>query len=77
MSLKDQAVRNLTQPPRVADWTDLPARAWDDIQKTIVLTWDAWTGLFPRLEFWDPLGATVTLSLLVGLVAWLIKVRPG
>ena len=77
MSMRDVAVSNLTQPPQLADWTDLPRRARQDVQETAALIWEAWISLFPELQFWDPFGAALTLNLFVGLVVWLIRVRPG
>lgn len=77
MSMRDIAVRNLPPPPQGADWTDLPRQAWGDIREATELAWEAWIGLFPKLELWDPVGAALTLSLLVLLIVWLIKVRPG
>jgi len=77
MSMRDEAVRSLPKPPRTADWTDLPSQAWDDIGEAARLAWDAWTSLFPELGFWDPFGAALTLSLLVCVVVWLLRVRPG
>jgi len=60
MSMRDVAVSNLTQPPQLADWTDLPRRAWQDVQETAALIWEAWISLFPELQFWDPFGAALT-----------------
>lgn len=77
MSMTDQTIVNLTQRLHAADWTDLPRQAWGDIREATVLAWEAWVGLFPKVELWNPVGAALTLSLLVLLIVWLIKVRPG
>ncbi|MCE8000020.1 MAG: hypothetical protein HEP70_14275 [Rhodobiaceae bacterium] len=77
MSMRDESTANLTQPVQLADWTDLPRQAWGDIREATELAWEAWVGLFPKLELWDPVGAALSLSLLVLLIVWLIKVRPG
>lgn len=77
MPMRDDTAINLTRPPQMADWTDLPRQAWLDIREATELAWEAWIGLFPKFELWDPVGAALTLSLLVLLIVWLIKVRPG
>ncbi len=77
MSMRNEPVINPAQPHQAADWTELPGQAWDDIREATSLAWDAWISLFPRLEFWDPFGAALTLRFLILLIVWLIKVRPG
>lgn len=59
------------------DLNKIPSEAWNDVQETATLVWRAWVNLFPNEIFWDPFGAALALSLIVGLVIWLIKIRPG
>lgn len=63
--------------PRATDLSELPREAWTDIVETADLLWQAWVQLFPNDPMWNPVGAGLTLTFLVTLIVWLIKVRPG
>ncbi len=77
MALHDGHVDSPTPSPTTAEWRALPEEAWSDIQETTSLAWEAWVSLFPGHTLWDPVGAALTLTLFVGLIIWLVKVRPG
>ncbi len=77
MSMRQHTLMDSYISPRASDLTDLPQEAWDDVQGTAVLAWDAWVSLFPTHGLWDPFGAALTLAMLVLTIAWLLKIRPG
>lgn len=77
MFLSERNLGSLTGTLRTRELGDIPREAWQDIQATASLVWRAWVNLFPTDTLWDPFGATLVLSLIVGLVIWLVKIRPG
>ena len=77
MALHDGQVEGSHHLHKTAEWQNLPWKAWKDIQETTSLAWEAWVSVFPGHALWDPVGAALTLTLLVGLIIWLLKVRPG
>jgi len=69
----DQAAATL----HTTDLNKIPREAWNDVQEFTTITWRAWVKLFPNETFWDPFGAALILGMIVGLLIWLIKIRPG
>jgi hypothetical protein len=77
MPWSERDVGQATNTLRANDLSKIPREAWNDVQETATLAWRAWVNLFPNEILWDPFGAALTLSLIVGLIIWLIKIRPG
>ncbi len=77
MSWSSHHTVDFNVPSDATDLSKLPREAWNDIQETSRLLWQTWVQLFPNEPMWNPVGAGLTLTFLVALIAWLIKVRPG
>jgi hypothetical protein len=77
MFLRDGNISDHNGLSQARDLTNLPSEAWSDVQESASLVWQTWVNLFPNGTLWDPFGAALTLTLLIVLVVWLIKIRPG
>ena len=77
MLWQDANPEHATDSLHTTDLSKIPREAWNDVQETATLAWRAWVDLFPNEVLWDPFGAALALSVIVALIIWLIKVRPG